>query len=216
MNKVMERFNRVTRRHDSAQQILSSPVMPSLPMGARGDEEQIIHLDRDVDVDALLQNSDDILTQLSSDVDTSRVLQHQAVLEDARYKERAKALNDNISSARYYSGNDALVYALVWDGNSNKHIPLLYSQSVKDFVEKEETELLDLLECDDGTSPALLKAAEVERVVNFVIRKWCRLHEKNIGLVRKVCTMVLTPKGRDLREFLEMTIKDLDNGTSDK
>jgi superfamily II DNA or RNA helicase len=210
MNKVMERFSRVTRRHDSAQQILSSPVMPSLPMGARGDEEQIIHLDRDVDVDALLQNSDDILTQLSSDVDTSRALQYQAVLEDARYKERAKTLNDNISSARYYSGNETLVYVLVLDGNSGKHIPILYSQSTKGFVSIEETELLDLLECDDGTSPALLKAAEVERVVNYVVRKWCKENEKDIGSVRKVCSMVLTPKGRDLREFLEMSMKDLD------
>lgn len=216
MNKVMDRFNRVTRRHDSAQQILSSPVMSAFPVAETESMEQIIHLDHDVDVDALLASSGDILAQLSDDVDTSRAIQHQAVLEDARYKERAQKLIDNISSARYHSGDDTLVYALVWDGNSNRHIPLLYSQSAQDFLEKEETELLDLLECDDSTSPALLKAAEVEKIVNFVVRKWCRLHEKNIGLVRKVCTMVLMPKGRDLREFLEIAIKDIDNGTSDR
>lgn len=210
MNKVMERFNRVTRRHDSAQQILSSPVLPSLTSAEQGDAEQVIHLDHEVDVNALLEGSGDILAQLSDEVDTSRAIQHQAVLEDLRYRERALNLGDNISSARTYIGDDTLVYVLVLDGNAKKHVPLLYNQTIRGFIEKEETELLDLLACDETISPALLKAGEVEKVVNFVVRKWCRVNEKDIGLVRKVCALVLTPKGRDLRELLEMTIKDLD------
>lgn len=215
MNKVMDRFNRVTRRHDSAQQILSSPVMQSVTMTGSNSEdvEQVIHLDRDVDVDALLSSSSDILAQLSNDVDTSGAIQHQAVLEDIRYKERAQNLNDNISSARYYSTNDTLIYVLLQDGNSKKHIPILYSQSVKDFIEKEETELLDLLECDEATAPALLKAADVEKIVNSVVRKWCRETGKDIGLIRKVCSLVLTPKGQDLRPFLEEALKDVDGVT---
>jgi superfamily II DNA or RNA helicase len=216
MNKVMDRFIRVTRRHDSAQQILSSPVMPALSIEDVENADKIIHLDRDVDVDALLASSGDILAQLADDVDTSRAIQHQAVLEETRFKERAQNLNDNISSARHHSEKDTLIYALVWDGNSHKYVPILYSQSTKYFIEKEETDLLDLLACDDTTSPALIKAKEVEKAVNYVIRKWCRIHGKNIGLVRKVCAMVLTPKGQDLREFLEMAIKDLDdNGPND-
>lgn len=216
MNKVMNRFNRVARRHDSAQQILSSPVMSALPTKKPEDAEQVIHLDSDVDVDALLASSGDILAQLSDEVETSRAIQHQAVLEDARYKERAKNLNDNISSARYYPGSDTLVYALVFDGSAKRYIPILFSKSAKDFVEKEETDLLDLLECDDAISPALIKANEVEKVVNYVIRKWCRTHDKEIGSMRKVCSMVLTPKGRNLQEFLELAIQDLDDVSENK
>ncbi len=99
---------------------------------------------------------------------------------------------------------------LVLDGNSGKHIPILYSQSAKGFVDIEETELLDLLECDDGVSPALVKADEVEKTVNYVVRKWCQMNNKNIGLIRKVCAMVFSPKGHDLLGFLNSALKDME------
>lgn len=211
MKKVMDRFNRVTRRHDSAQQILSAPVMPSLSPVNHGENEQIIHLDHEVDVNALLEGSGDILAQLADEVATSRAIQHQAVLEDTRYRERALALRDNISSARYYKGDDTLVYVLLWDGNSRKHIPILFSQKNDEFEEKEETDLLDLLACDEDMSPALLKAGDIEKVVNYAVRKWCRINQQDIGLVRKICALVLTSKERDLRDFLEMTMQGLVN-----
>jgi superfamily II DNA or RNA helicase len=210
MNKVMDRFNRVTHRHDSAQMILNAPVMPSDVVGHSQNSGQIIHLDSEVDINALLEKDGDILAQFISEGDTSRAIQHQAILEEPRNKERALNLGDNINSARYYDEKDVLVYALIFDGNAKRHVTLLYNQSQKEFLDKDDSEILDLLACDENTAPALAKTADVEKLVNRVIRKWCIEQEKRLDTIKKVCSLVLIPRDNNLRAFLESFLAEMD------
>lgn len=184
--------------------------MPSDVAGHSQNAEQVISLDSEVDVNALLEKNGDILAQFASEGDTSRAIQHQAILEEPRNKERAQSLGENISSARYYDEKDVLVYALIFDVNAKRHVTLLYNHSQKEFLAKEETEILDLLACEENTAPALARTEDVEKLVNRVIRKWCMEQEKRPDMIKKVCALVLIPRDNDLRALLESYILEME------
>jgi superfamily II DNA or RNA helicase len=193
LSAVEDRFARINRRHDSAQMILNAPVMPNISGKKRKNGPQEINLDREIDVQELLENSQGVLGDLVESMDTSSAIKHQAILEDPQYKERAQKLRDNIFSAMEYPGKDEKIYVLI--ECREKFFPIIFSVSTLNFENLEDTQLLDLISCSPTTPTPPVQASEIEKLANRVIRKWCKEKQINIDEVRKICSSFLIPVG---------------------
>jgi superfamily II DNA or RNA helicase len=194
LRTVEERFTRISRRNDSAQKILNAPVMPVISGKNRSESMQEIHLDREIDVQELLENSQGVLGDLADSMETSPAIKHQAVLEDPQFKERAQNLRDNIFSAMEYVGKEELIYVLI--RYQGKYETIVYSLTSRCFEEYADTRLLDLICCSPSTSVAAIKASDVESLANRVTRKWCRTKGIQCEEIFKICSEYLFPAGK--------------------
>ncbi len=202
---VQERFSRINRRHDNAQMILNAPVMPTLSGKKRGSGTEEINLDREIDVQELLENSQGVLGELIESMETSSAIKHQAILEDPQYKERAQNLRENIFSAMEYQGRDPLIYVLF--GHKDKYRAIVFNMDSKKYENLEDTQLLDLIACLPTTPTAPMKASFVEQLANRVTRKWCKDQNANMEEVRKICSLYLPPKGT-MEVLLDLLLED--------
>jgi len=201
LGHVQERISRISRRHDNAQHILNAPVMPNLAKQSakQGESIQDIWLDREVDVEALLEENGDLVGELTAGVDTSPAIQHQAILEDPRYKERAQKLPDNLQSACQHDKPESLMYVLVQVGEH--YSPIVYDLTHRRMLDVDEAELLDLICCESMAERAVVPADRVESLANRIVKLWCQDGNMDIENVRKICALLL--KGSNEKDGLE-------------
>ncbi len=204
LNHIQTRIARISRRHENAQHILNAPVMPKLTGGSirKADDVQEIWLDQEVDVEALLEENGDLVGELTAGVDTSPAIQHQAILEDPQYKQRAQALGDNLHSAGQHDRPESMVYVLVQV--QERYETIVYSLSQQRMTKLEETEVLDLIRCESHSERAIVRADQVESLANRVVRKWCKERNAKIEDVRKICALYL--KGSHANDGLDILL----------
>lgn len=127
-------------------------------------------------------------------ISSSDIFQHTAVL--LKYREKAKAIPDDITSAKSYDGNIPLIYMLLF--YENKYRWVLYDIKHQELSEKiKDVELLNIIKADKDTPTAGVDPILIEKLADKCIRRWCKKNKFDEDNVLRVCTMLLVPASMD-------------------
>jgi hypothetical protein len=178
---IRERYTRLTRRHDKSRTILGSTVLTSA-------ESIDLMKEGRVDVEEWFRNGD--LASAMGRTTHRKAAEDTEVLE--AFRERAEALPVPLHSAlvtgRFTSPRVAVL--LEHEGISK----LILFNPVEARLEPYlETQILDLLRCDETTSPGVVRLKEVEHVANEAIRTWCLQRRNDPATVKKLVSVYLQP-----------------------
>jgi superfamily II DNA or RNA helicase len=178
---IRERFTRLTRRHDKSRAIIGSTVL------AHTDSIDLMKEVR-VDVEEWFRNGD--LASAIGQSEQGKTAEDATLLEALR--ERAEAIPVPLHSARvtnrFHSPRVAVL--IEHDGLAK----LIFFNPRKSRIEPRlEAQILDLLRCDEDTSPGLVRLDEVERAANEAIRVWCRQRGNDLATVKKLVAVYLQP-----------------------
>ncbi len=182
---ISDAFERITRRHSSARDILGAEVL-----ARKAYVEASLDTD-DVDVESLLLRDEGVLAEIGG-LGAEAMMDHTAVLE--QHRKRAEALPDYLLSARHGPDGQHRVFVLLRvEGESGCHAAV-YDLSMRALRPMTDLEVLDLLRCDVETPPTGTSPGRIERAGNVAARTWCKQHGRDLGKVRRICTLYLEPK----------------------
>jgi hypothetical protein len=109
-----------------------------------------------------------------------------------KYRDQAKAIPDDILSAKAYDGNLPILYALL--SYRNKYYWALYDVKHRELLDKKkDIELLSLIRAEESTPVAAADPVAIENFADKCIHKWCEENNANEDEVLRICTMLLLP-----------------------
>ena len=127
-------------------------------------------------------------------ISSSDIFQHTAIL--LKHREKAKAIPDDIMSAKSYDGNLLLIYMLL--SYENKYRWVLYDVKHRELSEKiKDAELLKIIKADKNTPTAGADPILIEKLADKCIRRWCKQNKFDEDNVLRICTMLLVPESMD-------------------
>lgn len=94
-------------------------------------------------------------------------------------------------SAKTYRGDKELIFLLV--KHQGQYKPFLYEPGGKTIRTPQAEKILDLLECEMDTEPALVDAGLVESLSDEALQLWCRQNQIAENEVVRECTLYLKP-----------------------
>ena len=181
---AVSRWNKLTTRHSQSRIISEMPTITHNPM---------------IEIDMQAIASDQRITEIGEidlqsvdDHDSSAIFEHTATL--VKYRDTALTIQDDILSAKEYSGQEELVFVLM--RYSEKYYWAIFNNSKKELEPiKLDIEMLDLIKSLDTTPIASIDPNLIEKASNDCIKAWCDKNNRSIDNVLRVCAMYLIPAG---------------------
>jgi len=139
---------------------------------------------------------------VEEDIASSDIFQHTAIL--VKYRDDAKAIPNDILSAREYEGNLPILYALLF--YENKYHWALYDVKHRELLDKKkDIELLALIQSDELTPIAGVDPIMIEKFADKCIDNWCEANKFNEDEVLRICTLLLIPEStHDFGQWLDL------------
>ena len=180
-NDIRERFTRLTRRHDRSREIIGSTVF------AYSESIDLMKEGR-IDVEEWFRSGD--FASAVGQSEHGRAAGDHALLE--LFRERAEALPLPLHSSRITSRFKSPRVAVLLEHEGIPRL-ILFNAEKRRLESYLETQILELLRCDEGDSPALVPLANVEHVANEAIRTWCKQRGNPVSAVKKLVAVYLQP-----------------------
>lgn len=189
---IGKRWDKLMQRHEESRKLTDLPVLTS-------DNNQLINMPdfaSDTKVEKVILNLEE-----ADDKDVSRYYQHTCKL-DSYYRDYAESLESDLVSALNYSGKSTLLYVLLKHQDDYKI--LLYDQEKEKLQFASPESILNLIECNPDSEPALVDIEKVEELADIAISKWCEQNNIPEEDVSRECTLYLQPNNNanDLQKLL--------------
>jgi superfamily II DNA or RNA helicase len=178
---IRQRFTRLSRRHDKSRAIIGSTVLTPA-------ESIDLMQEGKVDVEEWFRNGD--LASAIGRSEQGKAAEDTELLE--AFRERAEALPVPLHSALVTSRFQSPRVAVLLEHEGMARL-ILFNPEEARIEPYLETQILDLLRCDEDASPGLVRLEEVERIANEAIRTWCRQRSNDIAAVKKHVAVYLQP-----------------------
>lgn len=181
---MVRRWDTLAQRHGETIPLLDLPTLPTHPL-------------QELDMPTLTPSSTEAeewhLEDLPDDaLGVSSIFRHTAVLE--QHRQDAKAIPDDIVSAKEYQGEYPLIYVLL--RYNEKYYWPVYDLQRKRLLTWTDVTLLNRIECTPETSPAGIDPNLVEKGSDLCIQAWCREHNYDADQVLRICALYLHPAGK--------------------
>ena len=198
---IVNRFDRVMRRHNQAGQVLKASVI------SERTQDNIFLNDIVIDDIGKFMSSADSADDLLTSIKNSWT-EHELVLSQYKGEERYQGLYDFLHSARYYAGSNYLVFLLVRHEAQYKTILYNLSERVLDY--RKELDVLNLIASEPDTAKAFIDTEALEELSRQAIEAWRNddaTRSRDSNEVEKWCVMVMIPEGIDDATIIQDFIK---------
>ncbi|MBO1057761.1 MAG: DEAD/DEAH box helicase family protein [Dolichospermum sp. JUN01] len=181
---IGKRWETLMQRHEESRQLTDMPVLTS-------DHNQLINMP-DFAPDTKVEKGT-LNLQQADDKDVSSYYQHTRKLHS--YRDYAESLESDLVSALNYSGKSTLLYVLLKHQDDYKI--LLYNQEKEKLLFASPESILNLIECNPDSEPALVDIEKVEELADIAISKWCEQNNISEEDVSRECTLYLQPMNNE-------------------
>ncbi len=183
-HRIEERLRKLSRRSKHAQKFSEIPLIP---------EEENARFESlgplsNVTIEDLGLVEVEALEEFSG---VSPFLKHITTLKT--YEDRAKAIPDDISSARIFEGDKPLLYLLL--KNASEYYRILYDPQSNEIQPIKEDALLNMLKCEPDTPLAPIDPETIEKLAQKGKVCWAKNANMPEGdTVERICALYLVPK----------------------
>ncbi len=181
---IGKRWETLMQRHEESRELTDMPVLTS-------DHNQSINMP-DFAHDTKVEKGT-LNLQQADDKDVSSYYQHTRKLHS--YRDYAESLESDLVSALNYSGKSTLLYVLLKHQDDYKI--LLYNQEKEKLLFASPESILNLIECNPDSEPALVDIEKVEELADIAISKWCEQNNISEEDVSRECTLYLQPMNNE-------------------
>ena len=131
---------------------------------------------------------------VEEDIASSDIFQHTAIL--VKYRDFAKAIADDIASAKVYDGQVPIFYILLF--YQNKYYWVLYDVKHRTLLDrKKDVELLSLIRAEESTPTAVVDPLIIEKLADRCIHRWCQANGAEENDILRICSLLLVPSSMD-------------------
>jgi len=198
-NLVEKRLQKLIKRSEGAQQFSEIPVIP---------KEDSTHYENLGDLSNVSIESLGFadISKIEEFSGVSPFLLHLNELQ--RNENYAKEIPNDISSALEYSGNERLLYLLLF--YKDEYFRIIYNIDKKIFEKIEEDELLNLIQCKKDTQPATIDPDEIEKQAQKTRQLWMKIKKINSpDAVQRICALYIVPqrKNQSMKKIITKAIQ---------